>query len=217
MALKIFKGREITELVTRTITNLPAACKIAEGFDTDLLRAEFYMFQVECRENGYDTGYVDKITQEEIDDLTTINWWGAPGFASPEKLYYQTQLAKKSTDSNNWNTFLPEVGDYTKEVLSQFGPIYRPRYVVTHPEWDIEWHSDWNNSSDHGFRVHLMIYTDHSNTHFVRDGNGVQEFNFEKGEAWFFNVEKEHKACNRGTGPRLSISFEMLTDTLINV
>lgn len=211
MALKVFEDKKITSLVTKTNDSLPNVKKLAEDLDFELLRTEYLSFSAHCAEHGHAMEYRNKITDEQIDDLKAINFFGEFG-----GLYNQTQLAIPS-DDGNWNTYCDHVGEYTQEVLNSFGNIYRPRYVIAKPGWEILPHNDWDNSADYGFRCHLMIATTDDCKHYVyNDQDEPVEYIFRKGEAWFFNVEKKHYANNLSEFIRASISFELLSDELLS-
>ena len=211
MALKIFEDKKIPDLITKTKDELPDVSLLKQDLDFGKLIEEFVTFRDEFLQGMWtNIEYKNKVTNEQIEDLNSIHWWGEN---QSDALYFQFQMAR--TNNGRWDELFDGIGEYTRDVLSSFGKIHRPRYVVVKPGWDVLAHQDWEDTYQHGFRVHLMISTNDQCTHSIHDGENRQDYHFQNGEAWFFNVQNMHSARNLGGTDRISISFELLSDSLI--
>lgn len=104
-----------------------------------------------------------------------------------------------------------ETPAYTAAVLTELSPICRAHYVIARPGIEIAPHVDCHDYRTHGFRLHIPIF---NSAHYIFYSEGSEKhFELTPGSAWFVNNAVLHSAYNRSSEPRVSLLFQMMSDS----
>ena len=209
MPLKIFESTDFSEHITIT-KELPLYKKILDGIDISSVLSELEKYTPKNQPNNpwFASYYKDK-HNEALKELIDLGFKLGGNYVQKQLCSYQTEFP--------WQTWQSGVGVHTQNIFKNHIPgFHRPRYVEVEPGWQVETHRDWQTTSKHGLRCHLMLETNDKCKHYITDDKGVEhELHFAPGEVWFYNVEKPHRACNLGDTVRKSLSFELVNDELL--
>lgn len=169
------------------------------GIKTDVskLRKDF---------NNFDkTGknyFLDRAKHFKVPLKETIALFDDIGFSMDNYKVYPIRI--KGT-----NKIKPELGEYTKNLLENFGvPLFRQQYVVAKKDWQTKLHIDHPDFTLHGFRVFIPIDT----AYIGFEDSSIYKLN--PGDCYFVNIAAKHRGISFETD-RIVIMCQMASDKLI--
>jgi hypothetical protein len=218
MSIKIYDSLNFSKDIT--IRNeLPSHKKIIDYIGVDTLLSELENYTSNTTTHWFESyiNVVKETTKQNIinESMKQLNDIGLHVGGKGQN-YIQRQLTQPQSKFP-WTTWQKGVGPHTRKVFENLIPGFnRPRYVEAKPGWKLDTHTDWNYSSRHGLRCHLMLEVNPDCKHFITDIHDIEhEIHMKPGEVWFLNVERPHHAYNLGSTVRKSLSFELINDDLL--
>ena len=191
-----FETIPVTSLIPPYPDNFPEVARLGIPVDVDRLRQEWSTWD---KSGDYFKSRA-KYFKNPLRD--TIKLFDDIGF-SPVN-YKAYPLRETGT-----NQLKPEVGAYTRQLLTDFGvDLFRQQYVLATAGWSTKLHIDHPDFTMHGFRVFIPIDDAYM---------GFQHnlYRLPAGDCYFVNIAKLHRGFS--DADRVVIMCQMASDRLIRL